>query len=92
MNINQLEYIRLLEEENRRLKQKINNTSVAKEWLDFAKLKFSVKLILTGFGIGFVLFYLILPSPIGLLFPREIQTTLKSVQCGTNSVYQKLGI
>lgn len=90
--MNQLEYIKLLEEENRRLKLKINNTSVAKEWLDFAKVKFSVKLLLTGFGIGFVLFYLILPSPIGLLFPRQVQNTLKSVQCGTNAVYQRLGI
>lgn len=92
MNINQLEYIRLLEEENRRLKLRINNTSVAKDWLDFAKVKFSVKLLLTGFGIGFILFYLILPSPIGLLFPRQVQSALKSVQCGTNAVYQKLGI
>ena len=81
-------YIQLLEEENSRLKSQSQIKPVMKQWLELERLKYSTMLIFIGLFIG----YLILPSPIALLFPKPIQGALKNVSCGTNAVYQRLGI
>jgi hypothetical protein len=42
--------------------------------------------------VGLIIGWLIIPSPMALLFPKPIQQALKSVSCGVNQVYQRLGI
>lgn len=88
MNESLQNYIQLLEEENFRLKTQSQTKPVMKDWLELERLKYSTMLILVGLFIG----YLILPSPIALLFPKPVQGALRNVSCGTNAVYQRLGI
>lgn len=88
MNESLQNYIQLLEEENFRLKTQSQTKPVMKDWLELERLKYSTMLVLIGLFIG----YLILPSPIALLFPKPVQGALKNVSCGTNAVYQRLGI
>lgn len=88
MNESLQNYIQLLEEENFRLKTQSQTKPVMKDWLELERLKYSTMLVLVGLFIG----YLILPSPIALLFPKPVQGALRNVSCGTNAVYQRLGI
>lgn len=88
MNESLQNYIRLLEEENFRLKTQSQTKPVMKDWLELERLKYSTMLVIVGLIIG----NLILPSPIALLFPKPVQGALRNVSCGTNAVYQRLGI
>lgn len=89
MNELQLQnYIHYLEQENYKLKTQSQIKPVMKDWLELERLKYSTMLILVGLFIG----YLILPSPIALLFPKPVQGALKNVSCSTNAVYERLGI
>jgi hypothetical protein len=43
-------------------------------------------------AVGLIIGWLIIPSPMALLFPKPIQQALKNVSCGVNQVYQRLEI
>lgn len=88
MNDSLQNYIQLLEEENLKLKTQSQTKPVMKQWLEIERLKYSTMLVLAGLFVG----YLILPSPIALLFPKPVQGALRNVSCGTNAVYNRLGI
>ena len=54
--------------------------------------KFLISLNIKSLAIGLIIGWLIIPSPMALLFPKPIQQALKNVSCGVNQVYQRLGI
>lgn len=78
-------YIILLENELRKTK---TVKPAIRQLIEIERLKCASGLVLIGFIIG----YLILPSPIALLFPKPIQQSLRTVHCTTNAVYNRLGI
>lgn len=54
--------------------------------------KFLISLNIKSVIVGLIIGWLIIPSPMALLFPKPVQQALRSVQCGTNAIYQRLGI
>jgi hypothetical protein len=54
--------------------------------------KFLISLNPKSLAVGLIVGWLIIPSPMALLFPKPIQQALKNVSCGVNEVYQRLGI
>lgn len=54
--------------------------------------KFLISLNIKSVIVGLIIGWLIIPSPMALLFPKPVQQALRSVQCGTNVIYQRLGI
>lgn len=82
------EYIRFLTLENDRLKRQLNSKPILQQWLDMERIKIALQLLTVGFILGF----LIVPSPMRLLFPKPVNQVLDAAKCGTNAVYDKLGI
>ena len=72
-----VEDVSFLKEENNKLKSQLQN---------------NYKHCIISCLIVFIFSYLILPSPIALLFPKPVQGALKNISCSTNAMYQKLGI
>ena len=53
---------------------------------------FLISLNIKSLVVGLIIGWLIIQSPMALLFPKPIQQALKNVSCGVNQVYQRLGI
>lgn len=83
-----LKELRVLQQENAQLKSQLRIKPVMRQWLELERLKCATTLVVIGFIIG----YLIVPSPIALIFPKPVQRVLTGMSCGTNAVYQRLGI